>query len=155
MQEAFMRQTLDLALASVQKSVGGPFGAVVVQNGRVVGQGTNQVTTANDPTAHAEIVAIRQAAQALRAFRLEGCEIYASCEPCPMCLAAIYWARIDRVYYAATRADAAATGFDDALIYQDMSLPITERRLPMIQLLPGEAQAALEAWKVSPTKVPY
>jgi guanine deaminase len=155
MLEALMREAIGLAQASVQNGLGGPFGAVVVQNGCIIGRGTNQVTATNDPTAHAEIIAIRQAANALHTFRLSGCEIYASCEPCPMCLAAMYWARIDRVYYAATRADAAGAGFDDALIYQDIAQPITQRRLPMMQLLPGEAQAPLATWRISPNKVPY
>jgi tRNA(Arg) A34 adenosine deaminase TadA len=155
MVEALMREAIDLALASVQKGRGGPFGAVIAQNGRIVGRGTNQVTATNDPTAHAEIIAIRQAAQGLGVFQLHGCEIYASCEPCPMCLAALYWARIDRVYYAATRVDAAAAGFDDAVIYNDIALPIAQRRLPMVQLLPDEAQAPLTAWRTSPNKVPY
>jgi len=113
------------------------------------------VTTTNDPTAHAEIVAIRRAGLALGTFRLSSCDIYASCEPCPMCLAAIYWARIGHLYYAAARADAAAAGFDDVLIYQDLALPVRGRRLPTIQLLPDEAHAPLEAWKMSPNKVPY
>jgi guanine deaminase len=154
MQEALMREAISLALDSVQKG-GGPFGALVVQNGRVVGHGTNLVTASNDPTAHAEIVAIRQAGQILATFRLRGCELYASCEPCPMCLAATYWARIDGVYYAATRADAAAAGFDDALIYQEMSLPAARRQLPMNQVAPGDALAPFEAWRKSPRKVPY
>jgi guanine deaminase len=154
MHEAFMRQAIALALESVQKG-GGPFGAVLVQDGRIVGRGTNQVTAANDPTAHAEIVAIRQACREMGTFRLEECAIYASCEPCPMCLAAIYWARIERIYYAATCAEAAAAGFDDQAIYQEIARPVPQRRLPMISLLPGEGQAALEAWKAAPRKVLY
>src|SRR5438309_1110140 len=129
MHESLMREAIALALESVRSGVGGPFGAIVVHAGRIVGQGTNLVTATNDPTAHAEIIALRQAGQALATFRLQGCELYASCEPCPMCLAAIYWARIDRVYYAATRADAAAAGFDDALLYQEIPRAIAERRL--------------------------
>jgi guanine deaminase len=154
MQEALLRAAIALALDSVRTG-GGPFGAVVVQNGRVVGGGTNQVTATNDPTAHAEIVAIRRAGQALGTFRLQGCDIFASCEPCPMCLAAIYWARIDRIYYAGTRADAAAAGFDDALFYQEMALPPAARRVPMTQLLAGEAKAAFEAWRAAPNRILY
>src|SRR4051794_21528306 len=122
--EGHMRLAIALALESVQKEKGGPFGAVVVQDGIVVGQGANEVTSTNDPTAHAEIVAIRRACQALATFSLQGCEIYSSCEPCPMCLAAIYWARIDRIYFASTRAEAAEVGFRDGFLYQEISLPL-------------------------------
>lgn len=155
MHEAFMRQTIALALDSVQRGAGGPFGALIVRNGRIVGQGTNLVTSTNDPTAHAEVVAIRNACRDLGTFHLEGCDIYASCEPCPMCLAAVYWARLDRVFFASTRGDAAGVGFDDEFFYQEFARPLTERRLSMTQLLRDEAQAALDAWKVALTKTPY
>jgi tRNA(Arg) A34 adenosine deaminase TadA len=154
MHEAIMREVIAMAVASVQ-GCGGPFGAVVVQDGRIIGRGTNEVTASNDPTAHAEVLAIRRACLAVQSFRLTGCDIYASCEPCPMCLAAIYWARIDRVYFAATRADAAAAGFDDADIYQELALPVAERHVPMTQLALAEALAPMEAWQGSPNKVPY
>jgi guanine deaminase len=154
MHETHMRAAIALARQSV-RSGGGPFGAVVVREGIVIGQGTNRVTVTNDPTAHAEILAIREAGLTLNTFRLQDCEIYASCEPCPMCLAAIYWARIERIYYAGTRADAAAVGFDDALIYQEIAKTSAERRLPMNQVLPEEGRAALEAWLTAPDRVPY
>jgi tRNA(Arg) A34 adenosine deaminase TadA len=155
MRDPFLREAIALALESVRDGTGGPFGAVVVRDGVIVGRGANRVTSANDPTAHAEVEAIRHACRHLNTFSLQGCELYASCEPCPMCLAAIYWARIDRVYYACTRADAAAAGFDDALIYEEVALPPAGRRLPMIQLMHAEAQAALDAWKAKPDKIPY
>ena len=155
MQEDHMRAAIALAEESVRSGKGGPFGAVVVRNGIIVGQGSNRVTATNDPTAHAEILAIRQAGHQLGTFRLQDCEIYASCEPCPMCLAAIYWARIERVYYAGTRIDAAAIGFDDELIYDEIAKPCAERRLPMMQLLSDEGRAALATWQTTPNRVPY
>jgi guanine deaminase len=154
MQESFMRQAIALALESVRIG-SGPFGAVIVQNGKVVGRGANGVTTGNDPTAHAEVVAIRAACQALKTFRLQGCEIYSSCEPCPMCLAAIYWARIDRVYYACSRADAAAVGFRDSFLYDEFARPEAERSLPMTQILAEPGRAAFEEWQKSPNKIDY
>ena len=155
MQQDHMRAAIALAEESVRSGKGGPFGAVVVRNGIIVGQGSNRVTATNDPTAHAEILAIRQAGHQLGTFRLQDCEIYASCEPCPMCLAAIYWARIERVYYAGTRIDAAAIGFDDELIYDEIAKPCAERRLPMMQLLSDEGRAALATWQTTPNRVPY
>src|SRR5687767_3113945 len=122
----------------MEANEGGPFGAVIVRDGAVIGRGWNQVTSACDPTAHAEIVAIRDACSRLRTFRLENCEIYCSCEPCPLCLAAIYWSRIDRIYYAASCADAAASGFDDSVLYQEIRKPAGERSMPMEQALRGE-----------------
>ena len=155
MNEAFMREAIRLSLDAVRQGAGGPFGAVVVQQGRIVGAGSNRVTSGNDPTAHAEIVAIREACRALGTFRLEGCELYTSCEPCPMCLSAIYWARLDRVFYANTREDAARVAFDDEFLYREVALPIAERQLPMRQLLREEALAAFAEWQAKPDRVAY
>jgi guanine deaminase len=154
MHDSFMRQAIALALESVRTG-SGPFGAIVVQNGQIVGQGANRVTTSNDPTAHAEIVAIRAACQALGTFRMQGCDIYSSCEPCPMCLAALYWARIDRVYYACSRTDAAAVGFRDSFLYEEFTRPIIERGLPLIQILAEHGIAAFDAWRELPDKIEY
>jgi tRNA(Arg) A34 adenosine deaminase TadA len=134
---------------------GGPFGALVVYNNQIISEGWNQVTSTKDPTAHAEIVAIRSAAYDLSRFSLEGCTLYTSCEPCPMCLAAAYWARVDRLVYAATREDAAAIGFDDDAIYRELTLPISKRSLPMQQLLRAEAVQVFDAWRDKSDKVPY
>jgi tRNA(Arg) A34 adenosine deaminase TadA len=153
--EAFMRRAIALSREGMERDRGGPFGAVVVQDGRIVGEGSNLVTSSLDPTAHAEIVAIRAACAALGRFELRGCEIFASCEPCPMCLAAIYWARLDRVYYANDRAGAARIGFDDDLVYRELALPPGARRLPMVRLLEDEARVAFEAWARKPDRVPY
>jgi len=146
------------AIALSQEMVragGGPFGAVIAQGGEIVAEGANRVAVSNDPTAHAEIVAIRDACATLGRFSLAGCEIYTSCEPCPMCLAAIYWARLDRVTYANSRDDAARIGFDDALIYREIALPIDARRLPMTRLLADEARSVFAAWEQKPDKVRY
>lgn len=143
--EDFMRQAIHLACEQVEAG-GGPFGAVVVHQGRIIAQGANQVTLANDPTAHAEIVAIRAACQALGRFDLRGCEVYSSCEPCPMCLSALHWARVDRVIFAADRHDAARIGFDDALLYQELSLPIGKRRLKSQQMLGKEGLEPFVEW---------
>jgi tRNA(Arg) A34 adenosine deaminase TadA len=153
--EAHMRSAIRLALAGVKDGKGGPFGAVIVRRGRVIARGSNCVPSSLDPTAHAEVVAIRAACQKLKSFRLDDCELYTSCEPCPMCLAAIYWARIPNVYYAGTRADAAAVGFDDALIYDEIALPLERRTLPLKPLLRADAQAAFKAWDEKRDKVPY
>lgn len=134
---------------------GGPFGALIAHEGRPISEGWNQVTSMNDPTAHAEIVAIRSAASRLGRFSLEGCTLYTSCEPCPMCLAAAYWARVDGVVYAASRADAASIGFDDELIYQELAKPLQDRRLPMRQMLRAEALEVFDAWRAKPDKLPY
>ena len=134
---------------------GGPFGAVIARSGMVVSEGWNRVTSTCDPTAHAEIVAIRAACQELDSFALSGCTLYASCEPCPMCLAAMYWARIDRYFYGNTRDDAAAIGFDDSAIYTEIALPIERRSLPGVRLLAGEARQVFEAWEAMPEKKPY
>ncbi len=151
----FMRRAIALAAERIGVHRGGPFGAVIVRDGRIIAEGANRVTSANDPTAHAEIVAIRAACQALGAFSLAGAEIFSSCEPCPMCLAAIYWARLDRLWFANTRADTAAIGFDDALIYREIALPITDRAIPTTRLLADEARAAFAAWFADPEKTPY
>jgi guanine deaminase len=149
-----MAEAIRLAIESVRAG-GGPFGAVVVQDGEVIGRGANRVTAANDPTAHAEIVAMRSACDALGSFQLKGCEIYTSCEPCPMCMGAIYWARPARVHYASTRADAASAGFDDARIYEELSNPVGERSIPMLPLMREEALAAFAEWSRKTDKVPY
>ncbi len=150
----FMARAIELSLRNVEEG-GGPFAALVVQGGRVIGEGTNRVTTTNDPTAHAEIVAIREACRALQSFQLDDCDVYTTCEPCPMCLGAIYWARPRRVYFGNTAADAAAVGFDDSEIYEQLRLPHAERRMPMIQLMRDEAQAAFVAWRDKSDKVEY
>jgi guanine deaminase len=155
MSEAFMRAAVRAGTLGMRAGHGGPFGAVVVRDGAIVGRGSNQVTSTHDPTAHAEIVAIRDACQTLGTFRLEGCDIYASCEPCPMCLGAIYWARLDRLFYAATRDDAAAIGFDDARLYREMTLPPAQRSLTSVQLLRDEALVALAEWRQKPDKTLY
>ncbi len=153
--EALMRRAIALSREGMERGQGGPFGALVASDGRVVGEGWNQVTSSLDPTAHAEVVAIRAACRALGRFELRGCEIFTSCEPCPMCLAAIYWARLDRVYYANDRADAARIGFDDAVVYREVALPAGARQLPMVRLLGSEARAALDAWEQKPDRVLY
>ena len=136
-------------------ATGGPFAAVVVREGKIVGEGANSVTVTNDPTAHAEVNAIRSAAKALRTFDLAGCELYSSCEPCPMCLAAAYWARLDAVYYGASAADAARAGFDDAFLYAELRKDASQRKLSSTQLLADEAWASFAAWIASPNKVEY
>jgi guanine deaminase len=149
-----MQQAISLAVASARQG-GGPFGAVVVKDGEVIAEGTNQVTSKLDPTAHAEIVAIRAACAKLGTFSLAGCEVYASCEPCPMCLAALYWARVERVHYACTRADAARAGFDDELLYAELERAPGERKLPLVPLLREEGLAAFEAWMSKLDRTPY
>jgi guanine deaminase len=139
----------------MRQGLGGPFGAVVVQGNRIVGRGYNQVTSSLDPTAHAEIVAIREACQRLNTFHLEACDLYTSCEPCPMCLAAIYWARLRRVYYGNTRADAAKIQFDDDFLYSEIARPIARRQLKMKQLLRSEALEAFQEWELKPNKIRY
>ena len=154
-QKKFMREAIRISIENVESGNGGPFGAVVVKDGEVIGRGMNKVTGTNDPTAHAEIVAIRDACQNLNSFQLEGCEIYCSCEPCPMCLAAIYWARPAKIYYANTKRDAADIDFDDVFIYNELDLAIDQRKLPTIQLLRDEAQVAFSQWRESAQKVKY
>jgi len=152
---ALMRQAIALALDAVRSGAGGPFGALVVRDGRVLGRGSNRVTSANDPTAHAEVVAIREACAATASFSLQGAELYTSCEPCPMCLGAIWWARLARVHFAGTRADAAAAGFDDAALYDEVARPLAARTLPLLPLLRDEAQAAFAAWRAKADRVRY
>lgn len=151
----FLCEALDLAIENVTSGRGGPFAALIVRNGDVIAQGTNVVTTTNDPTAHAEIMAIRRACDAQDDFELTGCTLYATCEPCPMCLGAVYWAHLDRVYYAATRADAAAAGFDDDHIYEELIAPPDARRIPMKQALREAAQRPFEAWRDYENRVEY
>jgi tRNA(Arg) A34 adenosine deaminase TadA len=153
--EAHMRRAIALSREMMRSGKGGPFGAVIVRDGHVVAEGFNQVASTNDPTAHAEIVAIRRACQALGALELAGCEIYTSCEPCPMCLAAIYWARLDRIYYANDRHDAAAIGFRDEFLYREIPLPPDQRAIPTLRLLPAEGQAVFAEWDRKPDKLPY
>ena len=153
--EKFLREAIRLSREKMEVGEGGPFGAVVVRNGEIVGRGWNRVTSANDPTAHAEVEAIRRACAALGTFSLAGCELYASCEPCPMCLAAIYWARLDALYFAGARADAADAGFDDELLYEEVSKPWKTRALPAEQHLRAAARAVFNAWKEKADKVPY
>ena len=152
--ESFMREAIKLSAESV-RSGGGPFGAVIVRNGEIIARGENRVTVCNDPTAHAEVSAIREAAARLGTYDLSGCELYSSCEPCPMCLGAIYWARLDRLYYASTRADAANVGFDDAHIYEELPLEPSQRDLPTESLLREEAQRVFEAWAEKADKKEY
>lgn len=150
-----MRSAIRLSLVKIRENCGGPFGAVVVRKGKIVGRGWNCVTSANDPTAHTEVMAIRAACKKLRTFRLDDCELYASSEPCPMCLAAIYWARFKKVFYANTRKDAARIQFDDDFICREMELPVSRRRIPMKQLLRGEAQKVFKEWRGKPDMVGY
>lgn len=151
----FMREALHLAEAGMRHGRGGPFGCVVVHQGEVVGRGHNRVTSTNDPTAHAEVVAIRDACANLETFQLEDCELYTSCEPCPMCLSAIYWARLKRVFYANTRKDAAKIQFDDDFLYREVGLPISKRAIPMKQFLRNEAILAFKEWDAKADKVRY
>jgi guanine deaminase len=151
----FLRRAIALAVTNVESGNGGPFGAVIVREGEVLAEAGNSVFTTNDPTAHAEINAIRAACQKLGAFRLEGCTLYTSSEPCPMCLAACYWAHLDRIIYAANTEDAARAGFDDAFLYRELALPLNKRKLPAEEMLREEAQTAFAAWDVSPYKQPY
>jgi len=151
----FLRRAIALSLDETDANEGGPFGAVIVQNGRIIAEGWNRVTSACDPTAHAEIVAIRKACEALGRFDLEGCEIYSSCEPCPMCLAAIYWARLERLTYAADRHDAAAVGFDDDWLYQEVPKAPEERLLTTRRDLQAEAQQAMRRWLEKEDRIPY
>jgi guanine deaminase len=151
----FLRRAIALATENVVSGAGGPFAAVIVRDGQIVGEGVNTVTATNDPTAHAEVNAIRAAARALGTFTLAGCKLYTSCEPCPMCLAASYWARLDAVYYGARAADAARAGFDDALLYDEMRKEPAGRKLPATQLLGDEAWASFAAWLASPNRIDY
>jgi tRNA(Arg) A34 adenosine deaminase TadA len=151
----FMRHAIRLSAERMREGAGGPFGAVIVKEGTVVAEGWNGVTSTNDPTAHAEVMAIRRACERLKTFSLAGCEIYTSCEPCPMCLAAIYWARLDRVFFANSREDAAAIGFDDAFLYEEISKAIPDRQIPTTRLPLPEAAAVFAEWREKPDKVEY
>lgn len=151
----FMLEAIELSLKNVRSGLGGPFAALVVKDNAIISSGANHVTSALDPTAHAEIVAIRAACQALRNFQLMGCELYTTCEPCPMCMGAIYWARLGKVYYAGTRADAAQAGFDDSLIYDELALPLEARKIPMLPMMREQALAAFREWERSQTKIQY
>ena len=155
MNPQFMREAIRLSRTKMKSNHGGPFGAVVVRNGRIVGRGWNQVTSTNDPTAHAEVVAVRAACSKLKRFQLDDCELYTSCEPCPMCLGALYWARISKIYYANTRADAARIAFDDAHIYREIRLPVARRLIPMKQILRREALEVFEAWQAKSDRIEY
>ena len=155
MRNPFLQRAIELAVQNVKARRGGPFGAVIVRDGAIIAEGTNLVTTSLDPTAHAEVVAIRKACAVLKSFELKGCVIYASCEPCPMCLAAIYWSRAERVCFAASREDAAAAEFDDEFLYRELSLPVERRSLPMELELREEAIAAFDAWREDNGKIRY
>ncbi len=154
-EEKFMRNAIQLSIENVESGFGGPFGAVIVKDGKIIARGANCVTSLNDPTAHAEVVAIREACKILNTFQLNGCEIYTSCEPCPMCLGAIYWARLDKLFYANSKEDAAAINFDDKFIYEEIAKPISERKLITKQLLRNEANKAFSKWVNSNFKIDY
>lgn len=153
--EDFMQMAIELSEYNVKQGLGGPFGAVIVKDGMVIARSANKVVQQNDPTAHAEVSAIRLACQELETYNLAGCEIYTSCEPCPMCLGAIYWARIDKIYYANTKADAASIGFDDHFIYQELELAMDKRKLPIVQLMRDEALNAFKIWSETEGKIEY
>jgi guanine deaminase len=153
--EQFMRRAIELAQRGVDTDAGGPFGCVVVKDGQIIGEGCNEVTSTNDPTAHAEVVAIRNACAALETFQLDGCFIYTSCEPCPMCLGAIYWARPAKIFYAGTREDAAAAGFDDRFIYEEMEKQLVDRKVKLENLSRGEALKVFKNWADKPDKIEY
>jgi guanine deaminase len=150
-----MRRAIALSLEMMRSGRGGPFGAVIVRDGQIIAEGSNEVTSSNDPTAHAEIVAVRRACHALQTFDLTGCEIYTSCEPCPMCLSAIYWARLSKIHYANNRHDAARIGFRDDFLYHEIPLPLDQRAIPIRRLLQAEGWAAFEEWDRKPDKVAY
>ena len=155
MSNPFMQKAIDLALENVTRGRGGPFGAVIVKNGEIIATGVNRVTSTNDPVAHAEIIAIRAACKFLDDFQLHGCTLYTSCEPCPMCLGAIYWARLERVYYAASRDEAGRVGFDDALIYEELKAAPAMRAIPMYSLMHDEAQTVFDAWLRQEDRISY
>lgn len=155
MNPQFLKEAIKLAEKKLEQKEGGPFGAVIVKNGNIIARGWNRVTGTNDPTAHAEIMAIRAACVALNTFSLAGCEIYSNCEPCPMCLSAIYWARLDALYYAASREDAQDAGFDDQFLYDELKKEPDQRSLPSQQSLHSEAHRAFEKWKTMTEKMPY
>jgi guanine deaminase len=154
-QNSLMERAAALALAKMRANQGGPFGAVIVRDGEVIAEGWNQVTSANDPTGHAEVTAIRNACARLKTFSLEACDIYTNCEPCPMCLGAIYWARIKHIYYSNTRSDAAKIGFDDDFIYREIGMPLAERSIPSVRVVNATAELAFNEWAVKPDKQRY
>jgi guanine deaminase len=155
MTNMFMAEAIALAIANVRSGRGGPFAAVIVKNDRVIATGTNIVTSTNDPTAHAEIVAIRAACAAMKTFQLNGCDLYTTCEPCPMCLGAIYWARLKRVFFGGAASDAAAAGFDDAFIYQQIIAPPSERKIPFTQLMREKSLACFDEWRAKSDRINY
>ena len=154
MKNEFMKRAIELSIKSVNNG-GGPFRSVIVKGDKIIAEGANKVTATNDPTAHGEIVAIREACTKLNNFSLNGCELYSTCEPCPMCLSAIYWARIDKIYYANTREDARKIDFDDSLIYTELQKSIDKRKIPMIQIMGNEALKAFELWDKKKDKIKY
>jgi len=151
----FMFEAIELSLRNVREGKGGPFAAIIVKDGKVIARRANLVTSTNDPTAHAEIVAIREACRALKSFQLDGCEMYTSCEPCPMCMGAIYWARPGRVYFGNTRKDAARIGFDDSFIYSELTRSLSRRKIPLIQCMREEALVAFREWERKADKIAY
>jgi len=154
MKNEFMKRAIELSIKGIANG-GGPFGCIIVKDDKIIAEGSNKVTPNNDPTAHGEIVAIREACKKLNNFSLNGCELYSTCEPCPMCLSAIYWARIDKIYYANTREDARKIDFDDSLIYTELQKNIDKRKIPMIQMMRNEALKAFELWDKKTDKVKY
>ena len=152
--EKFMAKAIELSINSAN-TIGGPFGSVIVKDNKIIAEGSNKVTSSNDPTAHGEVVAIREACKNLKTFDLSGCEIYTSCEPCPMCLSAIYWSRLDKIYYANTREDAQKIDFDDSFIYSEFHKNINERKIPMFQMMQKEALKAFELWDKKKDKIKY
>lgn len=153
--ETFLNEAIELSRIGMNSKHGGPFGAIIVKNGEIIGRGWNKVTSSNDPTAHAEVVAIREACKTLNTYKLEACEIYTSCEPCPMCLSAIYWARIEKIYFANTRQDAADIGFDDEFLYEELKLELNQREIPSEQLLKTQANLVFQEWKEKEDKEMY
>ena len=150
-----MKEAIRLSFETMRNNTGGPFGAIVVKNGEIIARGFNRVVSTNDPTAHAEVVAIREACKAVNDFQLSGCEIYTSCEPCPMCMSAIYWARPDKVYYANSKTDAAQIGFDDNFIYEELALPYPQRKIPLLRIMQDEAIVAFHEWQKKTDKISY
>ncbi len=155
MHNPFMARAIQLSLDNALSGQGGPFGAVIVKDGNIIAEGVNRVTVSNDPTAHAEVVAIRAACSRLKSFTLVDCEIYTSCEPCPMCLGAIYWAHLRRIHFGNLAADASEVGFDDSFIYHEFNQPFPQRKIPMLQMMRDQALAAFRAWQEMPNKIPY
>lgn len=155
MDNPFMARAIQLSIDNVRSGQGGPFGAVIVQDGNIIAEGVNRVTSTNDPTAHAEVVAIREACANVGSFELKDCELYASCEPCPMCLGAIYWAHLARIYFGNLASDASEIGFDDSAIYHEFARPHSERAIPMVQMMREQALAAFRTWNEKPDKILY